>query len=246
MGVSLLLVAISLSFLIVRIGAVAFELTGLPWDQAKFQALSAFSNSGFTTRESEAIVRHPVRRRIASWLIVLGNAGLITAMGSFASSLVVTDPLKGALNLGVSMAGVMALIWIGRTPRLTQRVREAARRWLVKHGHWDAMTEAELLRLDQGYALTHVKLTARSPAAHRRLAELKLKQNSVMLLAIERDHQFMPIPDGNVALLPGDELIVYGIANAVTRIFSDDTSQSIILVTEAREAYRPEGPPTAE
>jgi hypothetical protein len=76
-AVALLLFAISVSFIAIRMGAVAFELTGVPWEHAKLRALSAFTNAGFTTRESEEITSHTLRRRIASFLIVVGNAGLI-------------------------------------------------------------------------------------------------------------------------------------------------------------------------
>jgi hypothetical protein len=86
-AVVILLLSIAVSFIVVRIGAVAFELTGIPWQQAKFQALSAFTNCGYTTREAEDVVRHPVRRRIATIMIVLGNAGLVAVIGSFAGSI---------------------------------------------------------------------------------------------------------------------------------------------------------------
>ena len=36
------------TFVVVRIGAVAFNLTGMEWAQAKFQALSCFSGTGYT------------------------------------------------------------------------------------------------------------------------------------------------------------------------------------------------------
>ena len=87
MAVALLLLVLAASFVIVRIGAVAFELTGMPWEHAKFQALSAYTNAGFTTRESEEVTGHPTRRRIASYLMIGGNAGLVTTIASFASSL---------------------------------------------------------------------------------------------------------------------------------------------------------------
>ncbi len=43
-----LLAILSLSMLIVRIGAVALTMTGLSRDTASLQALSAFSGAGFT------------------------------------------------------------------------------------------------------------------------------------------------------------------------------------------------------
>ncbi|MDF2957610.1 MAG: PhoU and TrkA_C domain-containing protein [Candidatus Alkanophagales archaeon MCA70_species_1] len=65
-----LLVVIVLS-VVVRIGAIALELTGLSRDVAAFQAQSAFSGVGFTTSESEFIASHPVRRRIVRILTFL-------------------------------------------------------------------------------------------------------------------------------------------------------------------------------
>ena len=58
------LIAITLSLLITRIATEALTLTGLSRTSARFQARSAFTGTGFATSESEAIVKHPLRRRI--------------------------------------------------------------------------------------------------------------------------------------------------------------------------------------
>ena len=81
-------IVIFVSFVVVRIGAIAFELTGLEWSLAKFQSLSCFTGTGFTTKEAELITGNPQRRKIASVLMVLGNAGLVILIASFVSSLV--------------------------------------------------------------------------------------------------------------------------------------------------------------
>src|SRR5687767_7500660 len=72
------LAAVFISLLITRIASVALTVTGLSRQSARFQARSAFSGVGFTTSEAEDVVNHPVRRRIVMWLMLIGNAGLIT------------------------------------------------------------------------------------------------------------------------------------------------------------------------
>ena len=67
----LFLTILVISFIVVRIGAIAFQLTGLSWDTAKFQALSCFTSTGFTTKEAELITTSRQRRKIASTLIIL-------------------------------------------------------------------------------------------------------------------------------------------------------------------------------
>lgn len=64
-----LLAILSLSMLVVRIGAIALMMPGLSRDAASFQALSAFSGAGFTTGESELAVSTPERRKIMALLI---------------------------------------------------------------------------------------------------------------------------------------------------------------------------------
>ena len=71
------LVVLLVSLLVARVGTVALTLTGMSREAARFQARSAFFGVGFTTGEAEAVVGHPVRRRIIMWLILLGNAGVV-------------------------------------------------------------------------------------------------------------------------------------------------------------------------
>lgn len=51
---------IDVSLLVVRIGTVALQKTGLTRGVAAFQAQSAFMGVGFTTSESEAVERERV------------------------------------------------------------------------------------------------------------------------------------------------------------------------------------------
>src|SRR4029079_3638578 len=49
------LIVLTCSLVVVRVATVGLTMTGLSKDLAQFQALSAFTGSGFTTRESEEI-----------------------------------------------------------------------------------------------------------------------------------------------------------------------------------------------
>ena len=77
-----LFIVIFISIIIIKIAAIALALTGLSEEIASFQALSAFTGAGFTTSESETIIKHPIRRKIAMFLMMLGSAGLTTVVAS--------------------------------------------------------------------------------------------------------------------------------------------------------------------
>lgn len=70
-GIHLLVIFVLVLF--VRAAAIAFTMTGLDKRTALFQALSTFSGTGFTTHEAESIVNHPVRRKIAILLMLMGT-----------------------------------------------------------------------------------------------------------------------------------------------------------------------------
>ncbi|NOK57506.1 MAG: potassium transporter TrkA [Chloroflexi bacterium AL-W] len=99
--ISLLLV-ITISIVITRIATIALTHTGLSKESARFQARSAFTGAGFTTNESESVVNHPIRRRIVLLLMLLGNAGIVTAVSSLILTFVnQSGPQSTFLNIVV-------------------------------------------------------------------------------------------------------------------------------------------------
>ena len=114
MGAALSIFAIlSLSVFVIRVASVALRFTGLSDDSARFQALSAFTGTGFTTREAETVVNYPVRRRIISILMTIGNLGLVTVFATLVVSLVGTDGEVGAVIVQIGwLVGGLGLLWV--------------------------------------------------------------------------------------------------------------------------------------
>jgi hypothetical protein len=87
-AITSLIFVLTLSRFEVRVATVALTLTGMSRQAAQFQPRSAWTGTGLTTAESDQVVNHPVRRRIVSMLILLRNAGLVTAPSTLALSFV--------------------------------------------------------------------------------------------------------------------------------------------------------------
>jgi len=99
-----LVLILSLSFFFVRVASVALKLTGLPEEDARFQALSALTGTGFTTMDAELIVNYPIRRKIISWLMILGNLGVVS---------IVSTTLISFVHVGADFRDILAqLAWI--------------------------------------------------------------------------------------------------------------------------------------
>ena len=77
-----LIIIFTLSLLITRIASEILVHTGLSKDAAKFQARSAYTGVGYTTKEAEKIVNHPLRRKVIMTLMLIGKVGIISAIAS--------------------------------------------------------------------------------------------------------------------------------------------------------------------
>lgn len=206
------LIAITLSLLITRIATEALTLTGLSRTSARFQARSAFTGTGFATAESEAIVQHPLRRRIIMWLMFLGNAGFITVISSLVLTFVSTSSSgDGLFRLLYLFLGI-GVLWLIATNRafnrvLTRLVRRGLRRWT----DLDLRDYARLLHLKGEYQVTEIEVEEGDWLADKKLKQLRLADEGIAVLGIERrDRIYIGAPYGNTCIYPGDTLIVYG------------------------------------
>ena len=152
---SLLLVLI-LSMTVVRVAAIALSLTGLSRELARFQARSAFTGAGFTTAESEQVVRHPVRRRIIMLLMLLGNAGIITVMTSLVLSFVPDDPqasIAGTVwfRMALLVGGVTVLWTLANSQWIDRQISWLVARALKRWTDVEVCDYAGLLHLTKGY-----------------------------------------------------------------------------------------------
>ena len=227
MGAVLFIIVLIASFIIVRIGAIAFQLTGLEWSLAKFQSLSCFSGTGFTTKEAELITGDPRRRRIASILIVLGNAGLVTMIATGASALnpdqvliarlsesllpfSIPAPMVPWINLTVIVLGFLIMYKISTNKRMAFKLTRYLRKKVRKKELLKPVSFEELLLLTGGYGISRIDVCEDSPLIDKTLIESDLRKKDITVLAIIRDHVTMPNPTALVTIHKGDELIAFG------------------------------------
>lgn len=120
-----LLLVVTLSILVARIAAVALRHTGLARQTARFQARSGFSGAGFTTSESEHVVNHPIRRRIVLTLMLLGNAGIVTAVSSLILAFVAQgdDGIALPYKILLLILGLLALFTVRQLLSMSRCVR---------------------------------------------------------------------------------------------------------------------------
>ena len=216
----ILLSVVAISILVARIATRAFMLTGLSKEAARFQARSIITGTGFTTDEADHIVNHPVRRRIALTLMLIGNAGLVTAVSTFVLSFTTTGTAAEAVQRGLILAaglGVLAYLALSdRVDRYLSRLIE----WLLDRvAGFQVRDMHTILNLGGGYMVTRMEVDPASWLAGETLRTVNLPAEGLIVLAIER-------PDGTTDYAPGADdcippdgcVIVYGPAQQITQL----------------------------
>jgi hypothetical protein len=200
------------SLIAVRVGGKALMMTGLSWDTASFQAYSAFFGVGFTTKEAEMVVNHPVRRRIIRDLILAGNIGLTSALATLVVTVMESNKLdRPMLVIGSLIAGLAGIFLLFRIGVLQRLLDHAIQRTLEKAGMVHALDYELLLRIRAGMCVSEIEILPGTYLAERKLKHSRPADHGVLVLAISCEGRtLVSVPDAHAVVHAGDVVTAYG------------------------------------
>lgn len=215
-----LTLVIGFSMLVTKIATIALVHTGMSKDRAKFQARSAFSGAGFTTSESEVVVKHPIRRRIITILIITGNAGLVTAVSSLILGFVGPESTAGQVrNLTLLFACVALLFIAARSQRIDRVLSRLINRLLERYTDIHPRSFSRLMTLMDDFEISEIELSENKWLAGKTLAELGLQEEGLLVLGIiKADGSYIGVPRGRYVLESQDDIVVYGRSDRVKEV----------------------------
>jgi hypothetical protein len=215
-----LLTILTVSILITKISTELLAHTGLAREIARFQARSAFTGVGFTTSESEKVVHHPIRRRILQILMVLGNAGIVTAMSSLILTFVRDGDQSGiSLRIVILVSGLVLLYALASSRWLNRRLTNIIGRALKQFTKLEVHDYASLLHIAGEFRVTELQVQPEDWLTDRDLRSAKLRDEGILVLGITRqDGTYLGAPKASTKILPHDTLILYGRASALERL----------------------------
>ena len=216
-AIATLLVIVTITLIVNRVGAIALTATGLSSEVAHLQARSALTGVGFTTAESELVVNHPQRRRILLSLMLVGNAGMVTIIATLVVGLAESGDSSDVLTrLGTLAAGLLVILLASRSTVIDRALSRAIRYSLARFTTLDVRDYVQLLDLASNYTVAELGVESDSWLNEHRLADLQLPAEGVLVLGVRRaDGTFIGAPRGQTEIHELDTLIVYGFADVL-------------------------------
>jgi hypothetical protein len=210
---ALLVIAIPLILLTVsvEVAAIALNMTGLDIRKARFQALSAVTATGFTTKESEDVVIDGKRRKIIMTLMVVGFvmwASLISLIVNAFSTAYHLIPI--IMQIFALFLVFLLILMLARYRPFIKKFRKVVQKYLAHRTTLKEKSVDEVLRLAQDYGIAEINVRKESRSAGKALKDTSLREKDILLLAIERDKQILPAPKASDVIKEGDTLICYG------------------------------------
>jgi len=156
--------------------------------------------------------------------MVLGNAGLVTLIATFANSLrsdvlefpipflgsVIPDRFLPLANVVV----MVALLYIGyklfNKTNISRKLTKAIRIRIINREMVKRVSFEELAISTGGYGISSIKISSDSPVLGKSLQESNLREWDITILAIERNKETIPNPKASMKIVENDTLICFG------------------------------------
>jgi amino acid transporter len=222
---ALMLVVITVWLFVLWFGSLALEATGMERSRARFQAISALTGTGFTTREAENIVGHPRRRLIISWMMFLGSVGIILFLLLLFILIVVgAKPAKPTspyilILAALPAVAMLVLFWLGVVDKLgTLIVNRLKRSKYFK----PELSNTEIIYQAGEHSLARLTVGKAAPEVGSKISDTILAKADVRVVAIERGDKVLFNPEPKEIVQAGDHLIYIGKSEEVKKVTEMD------------------------
>lgn len=219
--------------LVIEISVVLFNFTGMKTKVSRFQVISMLTGTGFTTDESKVIIDHPVRRKIASFLILFGAFSLAVIISSI--STILSDDLR-IKELAFICAGLILIIGVLYTPWVRKRATNKLEDEMEQHYQMYERPIKDVLYLNEDDLVTDLVIREDSRLIGKQIEEIISKEDDISILFIKRGKVQIRRELYDSEIREGDEVFLYGNKHEIEEKFKEDLEES----AEEKKTVEPE------
>ncbi|KIL36313.1 hypothetical protein SD71_08590 [Cohnella kolymensis] len=213
--------------LVIEIATVLMRATGLDYDISRFQVVSMLTSTGFTTKESELILGHPLRRRLGIFLILFGIFSFAVIISSISSILVPDFRISYLSIIPIVLA---VLLYCLRIPSVESFLVAKFKQNLEQKFDVHELPIAEVMLLSDTDTFIDIPIGKESGLIGQTLEKSCDKDGDINLLFIKRGTETVRRERLQTKLEPGDLLYVYGDQLEIQRLFAREIKEKETLL----------------
>lgn len=231
-AIILVIIFILAYFIIIESFTLAFRTTGLTMEKSRFQAISLFTNCGFTTGESELISQDHRRRRLATALMIIGHVFsviIVSFVVSLVGNLDVNQVKENYIPVFIIFGSFLFIILFFKLPfiskPLNNSLEKVATRRAMKHSKTNLLTT-----LDQQGKKSLVEIHLYW--VPQILNDKSLKDANITrlyglnLISIKRKDKSLDVTADTI-LQPNDKIVIFGPKDKINEIFKEKNKTEI-------------------
>lgn len=220
MWITFFILLIYIMVIFIEISIISLKLTGLPMDKARFQVISLLTSTGFTTKESELITQHPVRRKIAERIMIFkyfgGIVGTATLFNIYTTWVMKKIEMIDIVIWIVLLTIIFAVI---KSNWILSQVDYFIEIQLTRQSERNkARIDSENLWVRNDFGIVDVVLDENSYLVGTRLKDSNLKKSYIQILQIDKGDRHYPFPKPEITFSVGDKLTIYGNLNNIKEL----------------------------
>jgi len=206
---------------VIEIFVILFRLTGLKVEVSRFQVISMMTGTGFTTGESELILGHPIRRKLATFLILFGAFSLAVIISSISQFL--SEGIR-AMEIFSGAAAVLAIFAVLRLGMVQKLLGRIFHRKLKPTIELADLPVRDVFLKNKGDALINLHLYQDSHLNGQTLNQAigGHEDFELVVLFIKRGEVNIRKNIYDTHLHEGDQLLIFGSKIAVIKAFHHD------------------------
>lgn len=234
LSIILIMALIILYIMLFNFFSILFVISGIPKKRAKFQAISLFTNCGFTTSESEIITNNKATRRIALACMITGNLFsviIVSLIVNVLTTLSNRNEEETYMSIFIAFIIFISILLIFNIPcvkRLVEKIFSIMAESLVNHKNKD--NRITVLDYFGNNSVVEIKIKSMPDCLkYKTIHESGLKKDyDINILSIKRNNRTVNITR-NTFLQTNDTILTFGNYDLIKDIFTHNIEKATPL-----------------
>jgi hypothetical protein len=206
---------------VIEIFVILFRLTDLKLEVSRFQVISLMTGTGFTTGESELILGHPVRRKLATFLILFGAFSLAVIISSI--STILSEDLR-TKDIFYGAGGVLLVFAILKLKTVQKKLSKVFKQDMKQNIELGDLPMRDIFMSEKQDKLLNLHIYKESSLFHKQINQVihDYDQLEFVVLFIKRGELKLRKNIYQTKIHEGDQILLFGEENVLSKLFKED------------------------